>query len=154
MKIKGFTLVELLVTMMLLLSLSLVAVASYSSFLSKNERQTLVDELKNSVQYAKAQALILNSTVFLTPIDDSLNWANGLRLSTKNKKTNKIETLYQWQWHHPRWQLSWAGVRPGNKIIFSNNPANAMCNGRFILASRDKDERVEIILNRLGRIRY
>ncbi|MDR3501840.1 MAG: GspH/FimT family protein [Legionella sp.] len=153
MKLKGFTLLELLITMLLLLSLSLVAIASYSYFLRKNERQTLVDELKNSVQYAKSQALILNSTVFLTPIDDSLNWANGLRLITKNKKTNKIETLYQWQWHHPHWQLSWSGARPGNRIVFSNNPANAMCNGRFVLTNRDRDERTEIILNRLGRIR-
>jgi prepilin-type N-terminal cleavage/methylation domain-containing protein len=153
MKLKGFTLLELLITMVLLLSLSMVAIASYSYFLRKNERQMLVDELKNSVQYAKSQALILNSTVFLTPIDDSLNWANGVRLVTKNKKTNKIETLYQWQWHYPRWQLSWSGVRPGNKIIFSNNPANAMCNGRFILTNRDREEPAEIILNRLGRIR-
>ena len=153
MKLKGFTLLELLITMMLVLSLFLVAIASYSSFLRKNERKTLVDELKNAVQYAKTQALILNSTVFLSPIDDSLNWANGLQLSTQNKKTNKIEPLYQWQWHHPRWQLSWIGARPGNRIIFSNNPANAMCNGRFILVSRDKDESTEIILNRLGRIR-
>ncbi|WP_133135388.1 GspH/FimT family pseudopilin [Legionella rowbothamii] len=153
MKLKGFTLLELLITMMLLVSLSMVAIASYSYFLRKNERQTLIDELKNSVQYAKSQALILNSNVVLTPLDDSLNWANGLRLITKNKKTNKIETLYQWQWHHPRWQLSWSGVHPGNRIIFSNNPAHAMCNGRFILANRDQDERAEIILNRLGRIR-
>ncbi|MFJ1267767.1 GspH/FimT family protein [Legionella lytica] len=153
MKLKGFTLLELLLTLMLLLSLSLVAVASYSSFLHKNERQTLIDELKNSIAYAKTQALILNSPVVLTSLNDSLNWASGLRLSIKNKKTNKIETLYQWQWQHPRWQLSWIGARSGNRIIFSNNPANAMCNGRFILTSRDNDEPTEIILNRLGRIR-
>ncbi len=151
MKLKGFTLLELLITMMLFLGLSLIAIASYSYFLHKNERQTFIDEIKNSIQYAKTQALILNSTVYLAPIDDSLNWANGIQLFTR--KSNKIEQLYQWQWHHPGWQLSWIGARPGNRIIFSNNPANAMCNGRFILTSRDYDKRTEIILNRLGRVR-
>lgn len=152
-KIKGFTLFELLITIMLLVSLSSMAIASYSYFLRKNEQQVIKDNLKKAVQYARMQALILDTTVFLAPLADSLNWVNGLILGTKNKKTNKIKILYQWQWHHAHWELSWVGAQTGNRIIFSNNPLSAMSNGHFTLRNRETNKQTVIILNRLGRIR-
>jgi prepilin-type N-terminal cleavage/methylation domain-containing protein len=153
MKIKGFTLLELLITLVLLVTLSTLSVVSYSYLLRKNEQQTIVDELRTAVQYAKIQALILGHPVTLAPLDASLNWSNGLVLSSWNKKTNKMEVLYQWQWHHPCWSLTWIGARSTDKVIFSNNPASAISNGRFTLMNPETHKTVVIILNRLGRIR-
>ncbi|MGC1182206.1 GspH/FimT family protein [Legionella sp.] len=153
MKIKGFTLLELLIILALIACLSVLGTASYSYLLRKNEQQVLVDELRTAVQYAKLQALILGKTVSLTPLDASLNWVHGMKLSTWNKKTNNSELLYQWQWHHPGWELTWSGARSSNRVIFSNNPTRAISNGHFTLLNADTRQNRVIILNRLGRIK-
>jgi Tfp pilus assembly protein FimT len=153
MKIKGITLLELLVTMLLLFGLSIIAIASYAYLLQKNEQQVIIDELKSAIRYAKIQAIIRGIPVSLIPLNNSLNWADGMVLSTLNKKTNKMELIYQWQWRHPYWRLDWSGVNTLNKISFSNNPTQAISNGRFTLINTKNHKQVAIILNRLGRIR-
>lgn len=153
MKKKGFTLVELLISLVIFIGLSTLGIASYSYIVRKNEQQTIVDELRTAVQYAKIQAVIRGETISLGPSDSSFNWANGLQLTTWNKKTQTRELLYQWQWHHLRWSLTWNGVRSLNRVIFSNNPANAISNGHFTLENFDTHQQLVIILNRLGRIK-
>lgn len=153
MKVKGFTLFELLITISLLLSLSIVGIGSYTYFMRKNEQKALIDELRTAIQYAKMQAIILGNSVYLAPLDISSSWSKGMVLNFLNKKTNKIELIYQWQWSHPRWDLNWEGVSLTNKIVFSTHPGQAISNGRFILINKDTHEQVVIILNRLGRIR-
>ena len=153
MKIKGFTLLELLITMVLLVTLSTIGVASYSYLLQKNEQQTIVDELKTIVQYAKIQALILGKPVFLSSLSDTSNWSDGIVLSVRSTKSNKIEVLYQWKWHHPQWSLTWNGMSASDKVVFSNNPTSAISNGRFTLINFNTHQQVNFILNRLGRIK-
>lgn len=153
MKIKGFTLLELLITMSLLLVVSTLSVVSYSYLLRKNEQQVLIDELKIALHYAKTQAFILGKTVFLNSIDDTPNWANGMFLSSLNYKTQRLERIHQWQWHHPRFSLTWDGVRIANQLSFSPNHARAISNGRFILMNHETRQQIIIILNRLGRVR-
>lgn len=153
MKIKGFTLLELLITMTLFISLSIIGIGSYTYFLKKNEQKTIIDELRTAIQYAKMQAIILGSPVHLAPLDTSSNWSNGMVLNFVNKKTNKMERIHQWQWNHPRWFLNWEGVGSANRIGFSTYPGQAISNGRFILINKDNQEQVTLILNRLGRIR-
>ena len=153
MKIKGFTLLELLITMFLFIILSFIGIASYSYLLNKNEQQTIIDELRTAIQYAKFQANILGHPVHLAPLDGSLNWTKGMALSVLNKQNNKMELIYQWQWQHPRWNLNWEGVRSTDKIIFSNNPIQAISNGHFTLVNTHTHEQIVIILNRLGRVR-
>lgn len=153
MKIKGFTLLELLITLVLLACLSALAAASYSYLLRNNEQQVIVDELRTAVHYAKIQALILGNPVALSPLDASLNWSTGMVLSTWSKKNNKMAILYQWQWHHPRWNLTWIGARSSERVLVSNNPASAISNGHFTLTNADTHQNVRIVLNRLGRIR-
>ncbi|HHF7365294.1 TPA: GspH/FimT family pseudopilin [Legionella bozemanae] len=153
MKVKGFTLLELLITMALFLSLSIVGIGSYTYFIRKNEQKVLIDELRTVIQYAKLQAIILGSSVSLAPLDASSSWSNGMILNFLNKKTNKIEPIYRWQWSHPCWDLNWEGARSTNQIVFSIYPGQAISNGRFILINKNTHEQVIIILNRLGRIR-
>lgn len=153
MKIKGFTLLELLITMVLLVTLSTIGVVSYSYLLQKNERQTMVDELRTIVHYAKIQALILGHPVFLSSLIDPSDWSHGIVLNTRSIKSNKIEVLYQWQWHHPQWSLTWNGMSTSDKVVFSNNPASAISNGRFTLINYHTHQQVSLVLNRLGRIK-
>ncbi|CAM2894523.1 Tfp type 4 fimbrial pilin related signal peptide protein domain [Legionella steigerwaltii] len=153
MKIKGFTLLELLITITLFIGLSIIGIASYTYFINKNERQTIIDELRTAIQYAKIQAVILGNPVYLVPLEGSLNWSNGMALKLLNKQTNQVKQIYQWQWNHPRWDLSWEGVGATNKITFSTYLGQGMSNGRFILMNKVTHEQITVILNRLGRIR-
>lgn len=153
MKLKGFTLIEVLITLILLAGLSLLSFSSSSFLRHKNERQLIIDELRTAVQYAKIQAINLGHPVSLSPFDIQLNWSKGMILTQHNSKTNKTDILYQWQWHHPHWNITWSGINSPNRIILSNNPISAISNGKFILIDLYTKERVVIILNKLGRIR-
>ncbi|MFT4058253.1 MAG: prepilin-type N-terminal cleavage/methylation domain-containing protein [Legionella sp.] len=153
MKNKGFTLLELVITMTLLILLTTLSIASYSYLVRNNEQQTIIDELSSAVQYAKMQALILGKSVILQPVDDSLDWSHGLLLTTWSSKQHQSEILHQWQWYHPQWQLTWIGAHSDNKILFSDNPMHAISNGHFNLMNISTAKNKIIILNRLGRIR-
>jgi Tfp pilus assembly protein FimT len=152
-KIIGFTLLELLITMAVFVGLSIIGIGSYNYFIQNNEQHIIIDELRTAIQYAKVQAMIKGNPVFLAPLDVSTNWSTGMSLNFLNKKTNQAEIIYQWQWSHPRWILNWVGVSSNNKIIFSNNPTQAISNGHFNLINKTTHEQVTLILNRLGRIR-
>jgi prepilin-type N-terminal cleavage/methylation domain-containing protein len=153
MKIKGFTLIEVLITMIFLAGFFLLSITSISFVRYKNERQTIIDEIRTAIQYAKIQATILGHPVSLAPFDASWNWSRGMTLTGYNNKKNTSALLYQWHWHHPRWKITWSGVGVLNKITLSNNPLSAISNGQFLLFNSYTKERVVIILNKLGRIK-
>ncbi|KTC89028.1 pilus assembly protein [Fluoribacter dumoffii] len=153
MKIKGFTFLELLITMTLFIGLSTIGIASYTYFINKNEQQTLIDELRIAIQYAKIQAVIMGKPVSLMPLEGASDWSKGIVLCHLNKRTNQLERIYQWQWHHLRLSLSWEGTGSRNKLTFSNFPGQAISNGHFILVNKIYHTQTKLILNRLGRIR-
>ncbi|BCA95375.1 type IV pilus protein [Legionella antarctica] len=154
MKIKGLALIEVLITLILLAALTLLCVTSASFLTYKNERQTLVDEIKMAIHYAKIQAIVLGHPVSLTPLNQSLNWATGMVLNKyTNKRDDTSARIYQWHWHHPHWSITWSGVSSFDKIILSNTPVSAISNGQFELFNTYTKERVVIILNKLGRIK-
>lgn len=153
MKIKGFTLMELLITISVFVVLSIIGIASYAYLLQKNEQQTIVDALRTAIQYAKIQAIIHNNPVYLVPLEVTGDWSKGMALNFLNKKTNQTELIYQWKWNHPNWSLSWSGVNAANRISCANNPTQAISNGHFNLINKQSKEHVTIILNRLGRIK-
>lgn len=153
MKIQGFTLIELVFTMTMVIMLVLISSVGLSYLHQKNEQQTIVDELKAAVQYAKTQAIMLGHPVFLTSSDPSLNWSKGMTLNHFNSHSNKTEMIYQWEWHHRHWRIQWAGINSAKSLVFSNNPISAISNGRFIITNLRNQDHLEIILNRLGRMR-
>jgi len=154
MKLKGFTLIEILFSLVLLAILSLIGIASSSYFIQKNEQQIIVDELRTVLNYAKTQAVSRGNPVSLSPLDPTKNWSHGIVLTQFNKKFNKTETLYQWQWHHPHWVLEWSGISSSNAIVLSNNPINAISNGHFTLSHVPTNKSILLVLNRLGRLRH
>ena len=153
MKIKGFTLIEVLITLILLAGLSLLTISSASFFTYRNEQQTIIDEIRTAIQYAKIQATTLGRPVYLAPFDESLNWSAGMILTQCKVEQNTSDLLYQWHWYHPGWNITWSGASSLNKIILSNNPESAISNGQFVLFNSHTKERIIIILNKLGRIK-
>lgn len=153
MKIKGFTLLELLICISISALLITIGIVSYTSLIEKNELNIIEDELRTAIQYAKNQALILGKTVVLSPVKPTLDWSQGAELGSLNYRARQFESLYSWQWHHPSWIITWVGIHSSNKITFTNNLSHAISNGHFILENSRTHESKVIILNRLGRLR-
>lgn len=147
---KGFSLIELIFLITLLSIMATLGAVSLTHFKNKNERQVILDEIRTAVLYAKTQALQQGKPVYLTPLDNEHNWAKGMRLRFVDAQK---QALYQWQWHHPQWHVTWNGARKSNAIIFSNKPAQAISNGKFTITNIQTKENIVVILNRLGRLR-
>ncbi|KTD60519.1 GspH/FimT family pseudopilin [Legionella shakespearei] len=152
MSIKGFTLLEVMFTLILFICLSLFSINALSLFREKNEKQMIIDELKMAIQYAKFQGINLGHTLYLTPPNAETDWSKGMELKQLNKITGQMELLHQWQWQHRNWSLSWSGAN-ANKILISNNPSHAISNGTFTLTDVKSHQSVKILLNRLGRLK-
>lgn len=151
MRTKGFSLIELVVALSIIMMCSLIGISTQALIFHKNEHQVLIDDIKTAIQYAKTQAVILNHPVVLAPIEKAQGWSLGMVLSHHHKEQEEI--LYQWSWHHPNWSIQWVGAGHEDLITLSNNPYAAMSNGRFTLTNQKTRESVVIILNKLGRMR-
>ena len=149
----GFTLIELMVTLVLVIVVTTLATYTSADFLKRNEQQVIMDELRTAIQYAKLQAIHLGQPVYLTALDAHMNWALGAKLSIHNYKTKTTEDIFQWQWNHPNWFIEWRGANRTNTIVFSSNTTQAISNGHFTITNRYKQDRIKIILNKLGRVR-
>ncbi|HGF0934257.1 TPA: GspH/FimT family protein [Legionella pneumophila] len=153
MKITGFTLLETMLTLALLLGLLLLGSWSFFSLIQSNERESLVNSIKTAIQYSKIQAIHLGHPIYLLPFGSNENWSKGMVLAKLNRKSNKTELIYQWQWSSNSWNINWKGVDSNHRIIISNIPNRAMSNGKFILNNRRTNEKIVVTLNKLGRVR-
>ncbi|HAT8608411.1 GspH/FimT family pseudopilin [Legionella pneumophila] len=153
MKITGFTLLETMLALALLLGLFLLGSWSFFSLIQNNERESLVNSIKTAIQYSKIQAIHLGHPIYLLPFGSNENWSRGMVLAILNRKSNKTELIYQWQWSSNSWNINWKGVDSNHRIIISNIPNRAMSNGKFILNNRRTNEKIVVTLNRLGRVR-
>ncbi len=147
----GYTLIEMLITLLALSILLFIGTGSLSNMLNKNEREVIIDELKVAVDFARIQSMTKNIALELIPTGSD-DWSPGAQLVKINNKSLK-EGIHEWQWGHPHWAISWHGVNSAKKIKFSPDPLQAISNGRFILQNSGTKERVEVVLNRLGRLK-
>ncbi|WP_426759970.1 pilus assembly FimT family protein, partial [Pseudomonas aeruginosa] len=77
MKITGFTLLETMLTLALLVGLLLLGSWSFFSLIQNNERETLVNSIKTAIQYSKIQAIHLGHPIYLLPFGSNENWSRG-----------------------------------------------------------------------------
>lgn len=79
----GFTLLELLVTLIVLTTLMTMAYPGFSSLVQRNKHQSEVRELYQALQYARYTAISHNTLVTICPIDGDQctnNWSYPLAI--------------------------------------------------------------------------
>ena len=77
---KGFTLVELMITLAIAAILMALAVPSFNSTIKNNRISTQANELITSLNYARSEAIRRGADVDVSR--DDLNWQNGWDITT------------------------------------------------------------------------
>jgi type IV fimbrial biogenesis protein FimT len=80
---RGFTLIEMLVTLSLAAVLAALAVPSYRSFLANQQLSTASSDFLSALLQARSEAMRLGKYVGLVPIDGA-NWTSGWQLKVMN----------------------------------------------------------------------
>ena len=87
---RGFTLVELMITIALLAIVATIAVPNFVQFIRNNQVQAKADELKTFLQYARGQAVATRKKYEITTGTD---WAKGWLLILNNDEVLKVWTV-------------------------------------------------------------
>ena len=74
-RVKGFTLIELMVVVALLAVFAALAIPSFVDFIRKNEVQAKANEITRLMQYARSEAVSTRSSVTITQDTASNKWS-------------------------------------------------------------------------------
>lgn len=146
MKKNGFTLLELLSSIIVCSFLLFFSLVSLIQFKQKGEGLRIVSDIKAAVRYAKIQAMGSSTPLQLS----SKDWSKGMVL-TSTRSSNKL--IQQWSWESKNWEVRWLGANGLTNIVISGSVASAMSNGQFVITNQSNGEKIILVLNRLGRIR-
>lgn len=145
---QGFTLVELLITLTLLILTANIALPAFKGFIDHNRQQALMEQVDFVLNSARAEAVMRRRAIEVCGSSDgqicSSNWADGWLVRTSDGQILQTARLPT----HDK--LRWSGFQ--NSIRFRDNGSSPTGNGRFYQCL---DEQIawQLILNRQGRLR-
>lgn len=79
--VRGFTLIELMVVVAVLVVLSTVAAPSFSTFILGQRVKTASFDLASSMLLARSEAIKRNTDVTIAPADSGSGWAGGWKVT-------------------------------------------------------------------------
>ncbi|MBQ0712212.1 MAG: GspH/FimT family pseudopilin [Porticoccus sp.] len=164
---KGFTLVELLITIALVAVISALAIPSFQTLIKKHKISLEAQRVLTTLHFTRMEAIKRNSLVSLCPSSDGLacspdlSWMDGwivfsdrgkrgeidhdldrvIRIGDPAKKGNMLYTTK----HH-----KWFGYKPGGGSVGSSGSGNTS----FIICSPDRGiEGQRVVVSITGRPR-
>lgn len=147
---RGFTLLDLLVTLALLALLATLAVPNFTTLIESNRQHTLLDELRDTLHGARTQAILEGRTLEVCPYTEALqcgtDWNKGWIL----RATRAQEPLRTRKSAHTPDTLLWSGYT--GTVRFLPNGTSPTSNGRFILCGTEGPVG-QLVINRQGRVR-
>jgi type IV fimbrial biogenesis protein FimT len=83
MQQQGFTLIELIVTIVVMMAVSMLAIPAFQTSIGNSQIRTVAESIKNGLQQARVEAIKRNSKIKFTLQTDSA-WQFGCETSTAN----------------------------------------------------------------------
>ncbi len=77
---RGFTIIELMITVGLLGVMLTIAVPSFSSIFKQNRLASQTNSILSSLNYARGQTINQNQNVIVQPIAAGTNWSGGWKI--------------------------------------------------------------------------
>lgn len=96
----GFTLIELMVVVALVAILATLAIPSWTQMRTRNAIRTAVNDFNASLQFARSEAVRINTPVTLCPSDDGVNcteteFQNGWIVRTGPRTNDAAQLILQ-----------------------------------------------------------
>lgn len=160
---QGFTVVELMITLLITGILFLVALPSFSNMLAKNEQTAQIYTLFHHHQLARTEAIKSNRNVLLCKSSDGLKctsnskWSDGWIIfsdTDNDKKISDNETVIYVQDTLPqKLSLKYKGFGSHHYVRYFPN-GRSSTNGTFTFCNQiDKSNVQSLIIARTGRAR-
>ncbi|MFG0807718.1 GspH/FimT family protein [Pseudomonas fluvialis] len=147
---RGFTLVELLTTLLLLSILAHLAVPALARMQQQNRNQAALEAANNLLQYARSQAVLRRQTLNLCPSHDGVQCTTDWNAPWLLSDIRSGERLSYSALHSASGLLRWSGF--SNSIRFHRNGTSPLSNGRFFTCLENTIDQ-QLVINRQGRIR-
>ena len=160
---KGFTLVELIVTLAVLAIMTSIALLYFHETMAKQEIKNITHKLISSIQLAKSHAAIHHTNVVICPSQNRVNcqasyWNSGFIVFldvNKNRQVDTGEKIIDTQSTELKYgNLDWRGTLSIPSLTFqaSNGLPNGS-NGSFYYCSTYQQTHYKILLSRMGHTR-
>ena len=160
-RMNGFTLLELIFTLSLLVIVLALGIPALSQWVQRSKATGLQYTLLHSIHYARTQATRLQSTITLCPGTSTCenNWGTGLLIfddlnSNGTQESNEI-LLKQIDLGLLGQDLNWRSFRKKPYLQFNSQGLTRALNGTFHFCPREpvNDLKFSIILAKTGRAR-
>lgn len=162
-KSPGFTIVELTITLVILVIMSVIAIPLYHQFMASVELKKYAAYTHNSYTKTKYDAIIRHKNVVLCPSSDQLvcntNWDNRVISFVDNNRNlqhdlnEELLTSLDLNHHYGSMKLQRFGKKQ-NSIIFQGSSGLPIeSNGSFIYCSYDQLKNFKLILSKMGHVR-
>jgi len=158
----GYTLIESMLTVMLLITLLTVSVISYQHLIARNKTAAYLNKLVTSIQYARSEALKLRLPITLCKSKDGQRcdgqWRDGWIIFVDPSNKLQPENAQQILRVEPALpsgdQLIWRSSLHRNDFIQFNALGNVRQDGTFIYCPHNNKEYAgAIVISLTGRVR-
>ncbi|MFI8010908.1 GspH/FimT family pseudopilin [Acinetobacter sp. ABJ_C4_1] len=159
----GFTIVELSITLVILVIMSVIAIPLYHQFMASAELKNTPRVLTIHIQKAKSDAITKHKNIVICPSSDQLvcntNWNNRLISFVDNNRNlqhdlnEELLTSIDLNHTYGSMKLQRFGKKQ-NSIVFQGSSGLPIeSNGSFIYCSYDQLKNFKLVLSKMGHVR-
>lgn len=160
----GFSLLELMITLLLLSILLGLSMPEFKSLVETKKVELSIQKLARAIEFAKSSAISSGSLVTLCRSSDGLKcggkWQDGLIIFTDFNADHEINQHDQLKRHitfpYMQGELKWRAFQNRQYIQITSLGFTRYQSGNFTYCPENKDPKFarQLILNRTGRVRF
>ncbi|MGH1471400.1 MAG: GspH/FimT family pseudopilin [Cellvibrionaceae bacterium] len=160
--IKGFTLIDLLITLSISAIIFGVGIPSFDNLIQKNQTSSTINQLARTLNYARTLSVTSSKVVTICPqLEGSCgkDWSAGVLIfidENNNGKLDASEQIDRQALLNLNGKLKWAAFGSQHYLKYRPSGSTFQQNGSFTYCHKNNDPRYahQIIINTAGRIRF